>query len=465
MSAELGTLTWRTSDWYASRISRGTIVGAALAIALAIVYAVALVATDGEVLLLVPLAAVIVTVAVVAHPPAGVYLLFGAALLFEQFAIQGLAPLTAQAHVIENISEYTPIPVRLSLVDVLTLLTVASWAFRRLAGQVNEVRAPVQLCLAYFLATNLIRHRGQVAILMSEFVVLVGVKAAQGILNYLESQSLGVSLEAVTSHEDVVFFDVAAALMLVVALLSLRSRLGYTLLALQPVILGAEVLTQRRVGFIALGTVVLAMMILSLAVNARRGLALAAIGALAFGAYAAFFWDETGPIAEPLRALQTVVDPSEKSARDAGSDHWRDIENRNIAFTIKELPLTGVGAGQQYFFQEEPPPLPASFPYWRYITHNAVLWLWLKAGPLGAFAIWFLVSRAVLVGSSLFVRLRDPALRWAATLPVAVIVCQIVFSSVDLGLSYSRTMLVLGTALGLTAALADPRIARSGSEQ
>ena len=323
----------------------------------------------------------------------------------------------------------------------------------------------MQLCLAYFLATNLIRHRGQVAILMSEFVVLVGVKAAQGILNYLESQSLGVSLEAVTSHEDVVFFDVAAALMLVVALLSLRSRLGYTLLALQPVILGAEVLTQRRVGFIALGTVVLAMMILSLAVNARRGLALAAIGALAFGAYAAFFWDETGPIAEPLRALQTVVDPSEKSARDAGSDHWRDIENRNIAFTIKELPLTGVGAGQQYFFQEEPPPLPASFPYWRYITHNAVLWLWLKAGPLGAFAIWFLVSRAVLVGSSLFVRLRDPALRWAATLPVAVIVCQIVFSSVDLGLSYSRTMLVLGTALGLTAALADPRIARSGGEQ
>ena len=136
------------------------------------------------------------------------------------------------------------------------------------------------------------------------------------------------------------------------------------------------------------------------------------------------------------------------------------------SISFSSLALRGRGRSAAcHTFRASPPPLPASFPYWRYITHNAVLWLWLKAGPLGAFAIWFLVSRAVLVGSSLFVRLRDPALRWAATLPVAVIVCQIVFSSVDLGLSYSRTMLVLGTALGLTAALADPRIARSGSEQ
>ena len=102
--------------------------------------------------------------------------------------------------------------------------------------------------------------------------------------------------------------------------------------------------------------------------------------------------------------------------------------------------------------------MPASFPYWRYITHNAVLWLWLKAGPLGAFALWFLVARVLLVGSSLYVRLRDPGLRLVAALPVAVVVCQIVFSSVDLGLSYTRTMLVLGTSLGLVAVLVQPKV-------
>ena len=488
---------WPSSEHYASRARRQAIILAATTLVVALAYALAIIATDGEFLLVVPLVAVFVAIAIIAHPPAGIYLVFGGALLFEQFAISGLAPPTAQSHIFENISEYTPVPIKLSVVDLLMLLTFASWLVRGVAvgreplragpfgkavaayttvfvvgvaigvsrgggwdpnAALNELRAPAELCLVYFLATNLIRDRAQLFVLLAEFVGLVGVKALQGISNYLGAQSLGLSLEAVTSHEDVVFFDVAIALMVVVALLGLRTKLTSALMALVPVILTAEVLTQRRVGFIALATVVLAMLMVSATVAPRRVLVLAVVGAIAFGAYAAFFWDESGPVAEPLRAIQTVIDPGAKSARDAGSDHWRDIENRNIASTIRQLPLTGVGVGQQYFFQEEPPPLPASFPYWRYITHNAVLWLWLKAGPLGAFALWFLVARVLLVGSSLYVRLRDPGLRLVAALPVAVVVCQIVFSSVDLGLSYTRTMLVLGTSLGLVAVLVQPKV-------
>jgi hypothetical protein len=49
------------------------------------------------------------------------------------------------------------------------------------------------------------------------------------------------------------------------------------------------------------------------------------------------------------------------------------------------------------------------------------------------------------------VRLRDPALRAAAAAIVCLTVIQIVFSSVDLGLTYSRTMLVLAVTLGLGA--------------
>ena len=46
-------------------------------------------------------------------------------------------------------------------------------------------------------------------------------------------------------------------------------------------------------------------------------------------------------------------------------------------------------------------------------------------------------------------------LRWAVVLPVALVVTQVVFSSVDLGLTYSRTMIVLGTSLGVLAFVAD----------
>ena len=72
---------------------------------------------------------------------------------------------------------------------------------------------------------------------------------------------------------------------------------------------------------------------------------------------------------------------SSLSRRDQMSDDWRVRENANIAFTIQQLPLTGVGLGQEYLVEQSPPPLPPAFTYWRYITHNALLWLWLKNIP------------------------------------------------------------------------------------
>src|SRR5437879_4864316 len=119
---------------------------------------------------------------------------------------------------------------------------------------------------------------------------------------------------------------------------------------------------------------------------------------------------------------------------------------------MHQLPLTGVGLGQQYIFREEPPPL-WGFTYWRYETHNALLWLWLKAGPLGGFALWFLVARVLLVGSAMYVRIRDARQRVIVLLPVALMTIQVAFSSVDMGLTHARPMIVLGTVLGASAFL------------
>jgi hypothetical protein len=100
------------------------------------------------------------------------------------------------------------------------------------------------------------------------------------------------------------------------------------------------------------------------------------------------------------------------------------------------------------------------------MTHNAVLWLWLKAGPLGAFALWFLAARVLLLGTRWVVQLQDRWLRWVAAFPVVLFICQIVFSSVDLGLTYSRTMIVLGMVLGIGAFLAQAHaLERDGAER
>ena len=493
MSADIGaaTLGWRSSDEYQARAARSSWILGASAVALAGLFAVVVVQSDGDLRLVAPLVAVLAGAAIVAHPIVGVFLLFGAALVLEQYPILGIEPLTAQTRFFQNLSAYTAVPLRLSIADLLTLLTIGSCARRCATARIPfrtgpfgqaialygaafligtaigaarggawdpdtalaELRGPLYLCASYFIAVNLLRDRAHLVALMWTFVVIVGAKSLQGIFNYQVALGLPYGVDAVTSHEDVVFFDAVVVLALLAVILGLRSRLTYALLAVQPAILLAELLTQRRVAFIALGAALVAVAMLIFAVAPRRALLVVAAGIVALGMYLAVFAEDTGPLGEPVRAIRSVVDPSSVNYRDQLSNAWRDIEDRNIQYTVQQLPLTGVGVGQEYLFREEPSTL-WGFTYWRYMTHNAVLWLWLKAGPLGAFALWFLAARVILLSTRWSVRLRDGWLRWAAAFPVVLLICQIVFSSVDLGLTYSRPMIVLGTVLGIGAFLA-----------
>jgi hypothetical protein len=481
------------------RARRGSLIVGGLAISIAGAYAATLVVTGPEPLVVAPLIGAVIGIVIFARPEVGLYLLVGTAIAFEQWEITGLAPLTAQTHFFQNISGYSDLPLRFSASDLLTLLTCVSWATRRAVGAnaparggpfgwavglygltfvfgavvgaarggtwdgiaaLAEARGPVYACLLYFLATNMIRTRGQLVIILWELVLLIGLKAVQAIGNYAEMLNGPYRLEAVTAHEDVVFFDVAVGLALVGLALHLRGKLFYLLLAMQPVIMTAELLTERRAAFGALAVVLLLVALMSAVDRPRATLVVATVVALGFAVYAVTFWNRTGPLAEPIRVVREVVDPSSVTMRDRLSDVWREIENVNIAYTVRQLPLTGVGLGHEYLSRIEPPPLAASFVYWRFMTHNALLWMWLKAGPLGAFALWFLVARVVITGIQRYRRLRDPLLRFAASLPVLLIAAQIVFSAVDLGLTYNRTMIVLGVALGIGAMLSEWSVSR-----
>jgi len=476
-----------------ARVRRTSLYVCGIVTVVAGAYAATLIATEGEPLLAIPLVGACIGLAVFARPLLGVYLLLAAAILFEQWPVPGIDPLTAQTHFYENMSQFSDVPIRLSASDLLALLTLLSWALRRAVGAnppvragpfawgvaayllafglgtiigisrggrwtllatLNEVRGPVYVCLLYFLTANLVRKREQLQVLLWEFVLLVGLKAFQAIGNYAQMLGGPDRLDAVTAHEDVVFFDVVIVLAIVMAVLHVRGRLFYVLIALQPAFLAAELVVTRRVAFAAMACAVAVVALISAVERPRATRIVVAVGLLGFGIYAATFWDQTGPLAEPARVIREVVDPYSIGERDRSSNVWRDIENANIAYTVRQLPLTGVGLGQEYLFQRQPPELPPSFTYWRLTTHNAVLWTWLKAGPFGAFAFWLLVTQVVVFGLQIYRRLDDPLLRAAASFPVLLMVTQVVFSSFDLGLTYNRTMIVLGVALGLAAPLA-----------
>ena len=491
MTSRSGLAAWTTLEVRGLRHPSAPSVLAGLSLGLAVAYAIAIVRSGGDPLLLIPLIGALAVLVVLSHPAVGLYVLFGSALLFEQFLVPGLTPITQYSRIFQNLSVYTPIPLRFSVVDLLILLTAAGLAVQRLRGRheplrmgafgwailaylsvfllgiaigaarggawkpdvaLNELRAPVHLCVSYFLAANLLRERRQLQVFMWLFVVVVGIKALQAIITYLEARSLPYWLDAVSSHEDVVFWAPAVALAVVALVLGVRTKLAYALFAMQPIILAAEFLSNRRVGFIALGVTLVAVTALLFFSHPRRAAIVAGLGATLVVSYTLLFWDAEGPVAQPLRALRTIIDPSGLPLVDQFSNTWREIENENIAYTVQQLPVTGVGLGQRYLFEREPSEVP--FEYWRFITHNAPLWLWLKAGPLGAFALWFLVARALLVSAALYRRHTEPSLRLVIALPIALVVSQIVFSSVELGLTYSRTMIALGTALGLASLVA-----------
>lgn len=480
-----------SSDTYARRALALRVIACACAVLAAAAYVWAMRRFGVQPALVAPLVIGLVVAAVLARPVAGLYLILGGALLFEQWGISGVSPITFQIRFFENLTSYTDIPLRLSLADLLIALVFGSWLLRRIVGAADrvragplgwavgayagalllglvigiarggsfnelaalaELRAPVHLCALYFLTANLVRTPGQASVVLRTIVAIAAVKAAQGFWNFIELRDQGATFEAVTSHEEVLFFNVIPILALAMAVLQGPTRLGRSLLLLTPIVLVVSTLSQRRVGFVALAVGLAITILLLLAERPRRTTTLLGVGALVLCVYAAFAWNAQGPLAQPLRALRAVVAPEEISERDRMSNYWRMVENANISFTISQLPFTGVGLGQQYLFQEEPPPL-GDFIYWRYMTHNAVYWLWLKAGVLGFLALWFLAAQAILIGGALVRRLHAPELKVMALLPTTLIAMQLVYSSVDLGLTYSRPMIVLGVALGLLAAL------------
>ena len=464
-----------------------------IVVAIAAVYGAAIAWTGGHPLFAIGPLGVLLTAAVVARPIVGIYVAVAAALLFEQWGIVGLDPITAQTHFFDNVSAFTSVDLRLSAADMLIALTLVAWLAKRsrsaapdlrggpvgyaigaylfcfvvgvLVGfarggawdqsaMLAELRGPVYFVALYFLATNLLRTRRDVMRMLVLMLSLVGAKSMQAIWNAAAVSERGISLEAVTSHEDVLFFNAAIVLAVASGLLLGRSRTTYWLAAFVPPIVVAELLTQRRVAFIALAAALLVVSVCLAAVRTRRTLIVVAAGTVALAAYFAVFWNQdSGMLGQPVRAVKGVIAPEVISERDRSSNIWRDIENANIAYTLREVPLTGVGLGQQYFFQQEPPPL-TGFTYWRYMTHNAVAWVWLKAGLLGFAVLWWIVVQSVAVGARLVRQLEAPSDKLIACLPIALVVGQVVYSSVDLGLTYSRPMIILGVSLGLLAPLA-----------
>lgn len=491
---------------YESRQRWVQILGGALLILAALIYCLLLASGMAErlpvvgafplpLLVLLAVAGLLAAIGIWRRPLAAVYLLVVAAILFEQWPIEGITTLTEKPRFFQTISGAWRIPIPVPVAELVLFLAFAAVLLPRTAGfsarffrgslftpimlflgavgvtlvygAVNtaagpyvlnaawqEARGFVYLILMYFLVANLITTRTRLEVCLWAIILATAIKGVQGAARYVSVTRQGIHLEAVTGHEDVIFFTTFFVLLAALLIYGGPSAQRRGMLWLLAPVLFTEFATTRRIAFFILpaGLLIVGLSLL----HDRRALFFKTVPLVLalLTVYGAVFWNRPdGLLGQPIRAVRSQIGLANE--RDKASDAFRVAEDTNIERNIESAPFTGLGFGRPYTLYVPQTDLTSIFPYWRYMTHNAVFWVWLKMGLFGFVAFWFLIGSAVIQGLVSFRTLSDGYLRAIAITVVAVILMQVLFSYGDLGLTYSRPTIFLGAMLGLVVRLPD----------
>jgi O-antigen ligase len=165
--------------------------------------------------------------------------------------------------------------------------------------------------------------------------------------------------------------------------------------------------------------------------------------------YGFVFWNNTGTLGRPVQMIKSgIVAPDKQTQfQDYSSNLYRDNENYNLAQTVVNNPVLGIGFGKKY---EQPISLVnIRFPLRDYISHNQIYWILVKTGAVGFFFFWYFFNCFVAKGTKIFGLLKDPYLKVVTLVIVLAVINQMVVSFYDLQLTYYRNMIYLGALMGL----------------
>lgn len=343
-------------------------------------------------------------------------------------------------------------PMFLFLTTVLLGLARGALAGGDMYVAMWEVRYLLYVAACFVIVRTSLRSAEHVASLLHAGLVAAALFAVEGAyrrLVFINPGLLGVAPEFLYEHADVVFL--ATFLIFALSAFVFRVPGGIRLLSVlaAPVLLYTLLAANRRSGIIVL-LVGLLVVALTLVVVKRRAFFAVMLPTLAATAlFFALTWNASGLAGQPARAVRSLYEPD---ARDASSNLYRLIENYDISATIKAEPILGVGFGREFLMVVPLPDL-SWWPFWRYETHNSVLWIWMKTGLAGYIAFWVLIGTAMSRAAFAAKRLSDPRLRSAALFSLVALVGVVVYGYVDVAFATGRTTVLLGIVLGVVAIL------------
>lgn len=422
------------------------------------------------------------------------YVIMFAVMIFDQFQIPGLESFTQRVYFFNNLKEnpYIPYydaavlnPLEVHLLIILFalfiraavlknfslkripvvfpfLLFLAAFIYSCVYGLKRggdflivlwEVRALFYLILMYLIVPQIIHSKEQIYWLV--WVIMLGVtfKAFQAILTFARIGFTTGGYETLTNHEDPVF--IVTLFILLVGFLVYKSwntQTVYLLLLTLPFLLAFYVAQRRAVYASSIISFATFVVLLPGGVRLKflKAMFPLFLGVLVYGAV---FWNSNSLIARPVQIIKSgMVEPKmEEDLADFYSNLYREYENYNLAVTVRNNPVFGVGFGNKY---EQPIKLvPIPFSLRDYIPHNEIYWVIVKMGAVGFFAFWFFFNSVAAKGVQIFSRLNDPYLKAITLFVIIAVINQMVVSYFDLQLTYYRNMVYLGILIGLLPTL------------
>ncbi|MGO8948454.1 MAG: O-antigen ligase family protein [Ktedonobacterales bacterium] len=332
---------------------------------------------------------------------------------------------------------------------------------------VLEVRPFWYLFVSYILAFNVVSKVSHVRNILWITILGTAVKGVQGV--FIVYAYLGGQIEGhneIMAHEQSYFFILVLLLLVLMMLHRVQRGFLIAILLSLPCLSIALIANNRRADYVALvaGIAVAAILIIVIKPESRRVLVPALILCFVLGAgYVVAFRNVSGPLGQPANAIISVFYPSATDARDISSNVYRDIENYDLKYTEASSPILGYGFGKPFLQPEVLPDVSQLDPYYLYIPHNNVLWIWMRLGPLGFGALWYLIGTGIICGCLIARRLKNVELQLFAIFAVAALVMEVIVAYSDYQFYFYRNMIYIGIMLGVLFKL--PAIARAASPE
>lgn len=476
-------------------LDRETAPALLIAIACIPVIGLALIVTGGEILpAFAPIALLAIVILTFYRIDYSLFTLIGFVLFFDQFRIPGFYPYTLRFDYFQNLKgiSYLPSfdagvvnPIEIHFLFILfiwflvmsikkqfsfnrvtvwgSFLLLFGWlGFAFVSGMRSggdfltalwEVRALFYLALFYITIPQVIQTHKQLKILMWVIIAGISIKAFQGIARFAALGFGFNGLPTLTNHEDPVFMVTLFILLLGMWFYKVKNTQRTVLnLLLVPLLIGF-VVAQRRAAMASFIVSLVAFFVLLPGKKQWSFFKLAIPILIVSVIYGAAFWNSQSPLAMPVQMVKSGIYTSDEnlSKEDYYSNLYRENENYNLAYTLREHPVFGTGFGKKY---EKPLELAnIDFSLRDYIPHNQILWIIVKTGSIGFFLFWFFFNCFAFQGAYIYKTLTNPYLKVICMMIVVAIINQMVVSYYDLQLTYYRNMIYLGTLMGLLPVL------------